>query len=196
MRADETGGPLSPILFDFLVDGLADILAKANATSHIQGLVPHLIPGGVTHLQYADDTMILLEPTGVGIANLKTLLLFFENMSSLKINFKKSKVVGMGLPPDSQRHVADMLNCKLGKFPITYLDLPISDKPLRVADWGFLPELVGHRVDPWQGLLLGAAGRLELTNSCLSSLPLFSMSLYLLHDGAHKAMDRPRARFF
>jgi hypothetical protein len=111
MRGDETGGPLSPILFDFLVDGLANILAKANATSHIQGLVPHLIPGGVTHLQYADDTMILLEPTGVGIANLKTLLLFFENMSSLKINFKKSKVVGMGLPPDSQCQVADMLNC-------------------------------------------------------------------------------------
>jgi hypothetical protein len=27
-------------------------------------------------------------------------------------------------------------------------------------------------------------------------MPLFAMSLYLLHDGTHKAMDRPRSGFF
>jgi hypothetical protein len=124
------------------------------------------------------------------------MLLLFEKMSGLKINFDKSEVVVMGIPPDSQRRVANMLNYRLGKFPITYLGQPISDKPLRIADWEFLLELVGHRVDPWQGLFLGEAGCLELTNSCLSSLPLFVMSLYLLHDGTHKGMDRPRARFF
>jgi hypothetical protein len=160
-RGVRQGDPLSPILFDFLVDGLAAILPKANATG----------------------------PTGVGIANLKTMLLLCENMSGLKINFDKSEVVVMGIPPDSQRRVANMLNYRLGKFPITYLGQPISDKPLRIADWEFLLELVGHRVDPWQGLFLGEAGCLELTNSCLSSLPLFVMSLYLLHDGAHKGMD-------
>jgi hypothetical protein len=160
-------------LFDFLVDGLAAILSKASAVGHIKGLVPHLIPGGVTHLQYADDTMIPIEPTGVGIANLKTLLVCFENMLGLKINFNKSEVVVMGAPPDSQHRAANLLNCRLGKFPITYLGIPISGNPLRVEDWGFILELVGHRVEPWQGLFLGAAGRLELTNSCLSSLPLF-----------------------
>jgi hypothetical protein len=126
--------------------------------------------------------MILLEPTGVGIANLKTLLLCFENMSGLKINFDKSEVVVMGVTPAAQQRVANLLNCRHGKFPITYLGLLISDMPLRGADWGFLPEVVAHRVEPWQGLYLGAAGRLELTNSCLSSLPLFAMSMYLLHD--------------
>jgi hypothetical protein len=89
-----------------------------------------------------------------------------------------------------------LLNYRLGKFPITYLGIPISGNPLRVEDWGFILKLVGHRVEPWQGLFLGAAGCLELTNLCLSSLPLFAMSLYLLHDGTHKAMDRSRARFF
>jgi hypothetical protein len=40
------GDPLSPILFYFMVDALAAILAKANEAGHIQGVVPHLIPGG------------------------------------------------------------------------------------------------------------------------------------------------------
>jgi hypothetical protein len=77
-----------------------------------------------------------------------------------------------------------------------YLGLPVSCSPLRVSDWEFLPQKVGHRVDPWQGLLLASAGRLELTNSCLSSLPLFAMGIYLLHIGTHKTMDSHRARFF
>jgi hypothetical protein len=84
----------------------------------------------------------------------------------------------------------------MGCFPIKYLGLLVSDKPLRVADWSFRPEKVGYRVDPWHGMFLASAGRLELTNSCLSSLPLFAMSLYMMHDTTHKAMDKPRSRFF
>jgi hypothetical protein len=92
--------------------------------------------------------------------------------------------------------VANMLNCKLGKFPIRYLGLLVSDRSLSIADWGFLMEKVGHRVDPWKGLFLASAGRLELTNSCLSSLPMFAMSMYLLHETTHASMDSTCARFF
>jgi hypothetical protein len=195
-RGVRQGDPLSPILFDFMVDGLAAILSRARKAGHIRGVVPHLIPGGVSHLQYADDTLILIEPSDEGIANLKLLLLCFENMSGLKINFDKSEVLTMGVSTPEQHRIAAMLNCKLGTFPMKYLGLPVSDRDLRVADWDFLPQKVGHRVDPWQGLLLASAGRLELTNSCLSSLPMFAMGIYLLHMATHKAMDSCRARFF
>jgi hypothetical protein len=70
-----------------MVDALAAMLSQASAAGHIQGVVLHLILGGVTHLQYADDTMILREPTDLGITNLKFLLLCFENILGLKINF-------------------------------------------------------------------------------------------------------------
>jgi hypothetical protein len=190
------GDPLSPILFDFMVDGLAAIHSRARQAGHIRGVVPHLIPGGVSHLQYAADTLILIEPSDEGIANLKLLLLCFENMSGLKINFDKSEVLVMGVTTQEQHRIAAMLNCKLGAFPMKYLGPPVSDRDLRVSDWDLLPQKVGHRVDPWQGLLLASAGRLELTNSCLSSLPMFAMGIYLLHMAMHKAMDSCRARFF
>jgi hypothetical protein len=195
-RGVRQGDPLSPILFDFVVDALAAMLSKANKAGHIQGVVPHLIPGGITHLQYADDTMVMIEPSDEGIANLKLILLCFENMSGLKINFDKSEVIITGVTDLEQHRVANMLNCKLGAFPMKYLGLPVSDRPLRVADWSFLPEKVGHRVDPWQGLSLASAGRLELTNSCLSSLPMFAMGIYMLHEATHSALDKPHARFF
>jgi hypothetical protein len=109
------------------------------------------------------------------VANLKVLLLCFENMSGLKINFTKSEAVVTGVTEEEKLRVANSLNCKLGSLPMSYLGLPVSDKSLSVADWYFLTEKVGHRVDPWQGLYLASACRLELTNSCLSSLPMFAM---------------------
>lgn len=81
VRGVRQGDPLSPILFDFLVDSLAAIIAKAKDAGHIQGVVSHLIPGGVSHLQYVDDTMILIEPTTLRVANLKFILMCYENVA-------------------------------------------------------------------------------------------------------------------
>jgi hypothetical protein len=79
-RGVRKGDPLSPLLFDFMADSLAAILTRAKEAGHLQGVVPHLIPGGVTHLQYTDDTMVMIEPSQLVMANLKFLLLCLENM--------------------------------------------------------------------------------------------------------------------
>jgi hypothetical protein len=89
-------------LFDFMVDALVAIPAKANAAGHIERVVPHLIPGGVTHVQYVDDTMILIKPATMGVANLKLILLCFDNMWGLKLKLAKSEVVVTWVMEDGQ----------------------------------------------------------------------------------------------
>jgi hypothetical protein len=37
------------------------MLENARNSGQIKGLVPHLIEGGITHLQYANDTVIFME---------------------------------------------------------------------------------------------------------------------------------------
>jgi hypothetical protein len=44
-------------------------------------VVPHLVPGGISHFQYADDTLILIHNNTEDIRNLKFLLMCFEGMS-------------------------------------------------------------------------------------------------------------------
>jgi hypothetical protein len=91
------GDPISPLLFDFVADALDAILVRAREAGHIRGVVPHLIPGGVSHLQYADDTMILIQNSPESLINLKFILLCFEFLSGMKINFHKSEVIVMGV---------------------------------------------------------------------------------------------------
>jgi hypothetical protein len=53
-------------------------------------VVPHLIPGGVMHLQFADDTMILIETSDEGTVNLKLILLSLDMMLGLNTYFGKN----------------------------------------------------------------------------------------------------------
>jgi hypothetical protein len=78
-----------------------------NEAGHIQGVVPHLILGGVSHLQYANDTIIMIQNNNLAIANLKFLLICFELLSGLKINFLKSEVIVTRVSREEQTIVAN-----------------------------------------------------------------------------------------
>jgi hypothetical protein len=52
--------PLSPLLFNIVVDMLAILIKCAKAEGQIEGVVPHLVDDGLSILQYADDTLIFL----------------------------------------------------------------------------------------------------------------------------------------
>jgi hypothetical protein len=139
-----------------VADALDAILSKAR----VAGVVPHLIPGGVSHLHYVDGTMIMLQNTKSGIMNLKFLLICFELLSGMKINFHESEVIVMGVDPVEEARVARLLNCKQGSFPFTYLRFTMSDHKLTIADNEPLVATVGKRAAPWQGRFMSSAARL------------------------------------
>jgi hypothetical protein len=55
-KALKQGDPISPILFNLVANVFTKVLSKAPANVLIKSLLPHVIPGGVSSLQYADDT--------------------------------------------------------------------------------------------------------------------------------------------
>ena len=69
--------------------------------------------------------MIMVQGSDLDIRNLKFLLLCFEAMSGLKINFNKSEVMVLGFDDVDRQRIADNLNCNLAEFPITYLGFPM-----------------------------------------------------------------------
>ena len=51
------GDPLSPTLFNLVVDMLAILVSRAKSCGQFRGLVPNLVDEGLSILQYADDTI-------------------------------------------------------------------------------------------------------------------------------------------
>jgi hypothetical protein len=190
------GDPLSPMTFNLVAETLATLMRRAVRLGKIKGVMTHLIAEGIPHIQYADDTILMVEGDDASIANMKFILYCFEWMSGLKINHHKSEAYIFGVDNEEKDRIANMLNCQKGDLPIKYLGIPISDSKLGMGALADVAEKVAKRVPSWKGKHMSSGGRLILTNTCLTSLPTFTMGFYLLPLGTHKKMDQIRSRFY
>jgi exonuclease III len=127
-RGLRQGDPLSPLLFIVVVD----VLQQAIKRTALDGLLRHPVledqPCPV--LQYADDTLIVIQGEVQQAKILKEILDDFANATGLKINFAKSTFVPINLSLQEGEQIAEALNCKVASFPQTYLGLPLSDTKL------------------------------------------------------------------
>jgi len=190
------GDPLSPLLFNLAADSLAKMIQMGQQNQLITGLIPEYIAGGVAMLQYADDTILCVQYDLETSQNLKLLLYLYESMPGLKINFDKSEVIMISHDSRKSLVYAEMFNCATGSWPIKYLGVPVSGSKIHVANWTPLVEKIDKRLDGWKGGALSLGGRLTLLNACLSSIPIYSMSMYLLPKTILKKIDVIRKRFF
>jgi hypothetical protein len=117
-------------------------------------------------------------------------------MSGLKINFNKSEVIMVSSDDQKALAFSEMLNCATGSWPIKYLGVPVSGSRLHVVDWLNLNEKIMKRLEGWQCTSLSYGGRLILLNACLSSMPTYAMSMYMLPKTVIKKMDITRKKFF
>lgn len=75
-----------------------------------KGLASDLIGNGISILQYADDTIFLLEDNFEFARNLKFILCMFEHLTGLKINFHKSEAYCFGESVQKQDEYAKMFS--------------------------------------------------------------------------------------
>ena len=85
---------------------------KAAKQNLISGLMLQVVDGGIISLQYADDTLLFLENNLEKANNLKWLLICFEQMSGMKINYDKSDLLTIGLEEDEANCFAKIFCCK------------------------------------------------------------------------------------
>lgn len=109
------------------------------------------------------------------IENAKCILKGFEGVSGLSINLSKSELIPLNIPTYSASSMANLLGCKLGKLPITYLGLNLHFKKASFEFWRGIIKKYQSKLQSWKSKILG---RLILVNAVLSAhaLELFSNS--------------------
>ncbi|KAJ6925966.1 hypothetical protein NC651_010415 [Populus alba x Populus x berolinensis] len=171
------GDPLSPFLFNIAVQGLSCILQRGCDLGLIEGVSIGQAGFHLSYLQFADDTLIFSSASLESMQNVKRILLCFELMSGLKVNFSKSSIFGVGIE-DQCDYTAQTLRCKQGHLPFKYLGLPIGANSCRLMMWNPIIQNISSRLAAWKGKLLSIGGRLCLIKSVLSNLPIYFLSLF------------------
>ena len=131
----------------------------------------------VTHLFFADDTLIFYDALTSQVEYLWEILASFGVVSGLHINLAKSELVLVGNVTNVGELVA-LLGCRQSSLPMTYLGLPLGAKFKDRAIWNFILERMERRLTSWKRLYLSKGGKITLIKSTLSSLPTYFLSLF------------------
>ncbi|CAK8570156.1 unnamed protein product [Lathyrus sativus] len=128
--------------------------------------------------QFADDTVILGDSNRENILAVKVMLRGFELVSGLKVNFSKSKVIGVNLDDGFLEVASNFLSCATTSLPFNFLGIPIGANPRRKITWEPLVTKIRNKLSLWRGKHISFGGRLTLINSVLNSIPVFLFSFY------------------
>ena len=194
-RGLRQGDPLSPFLFLMMAEVLNRLLLKAAAEGFFQGL--HIGSGKVciTHLQFADDTILFCEPKREYLQNIKSILFSFQNFSGLSVNYAKSGLIVIGKEEGWAARAAEDLQCQLVQLPITYLGVPLGANMKKFSSWQPILDKIQHRLASWKASCLSRAGRLVLIKAVLNNLPVYYLSLFKIPKRVANEINKIQRKF-
>jgi hypothetical protein len=128
------GDLISPVMFNVVAEVLATLMKKAASQGKVKGVLTHILPHEITHIQYIDDIILMMAGGDQSITNMEFMLYYIFRTHEL----------------DKYR-IANMLNCKLGEIPMKYLGIPLNDTKLCMCAFSYITEKVAKCIPPWKG---------------------------------------------
>ncbi|KAM0921524.1 hypothetical protein ACQ4PT_006811 [Festuca glaucescens] len=173
MRGLRQGDPLSPLLFDAVIDVLHLMIDRALA----DGLLAHLAPCGLRHRtsMYADDVVTFLKPERLDIHTCVAIVEDFGEASGLRTNMAKCSIHPIRCSPEQIELAHKILHCEVAPWPCKYLGLPLGLRKPTAAQLHPVVDSAASRLQPWCVKLLTQGGRTILVQTTLCAIPVHAM---------------------
>jgi hypothetical protein len=179
------------------MEALSRLIDKASGVGLLSGFPvgrEAIDPLKISHLLFADDTLIFCEANPDSLTYLRVMLTCFEATSGLRVNLGKFELVQVGEVPHLEE-LADILGCKTATLPMKYLGLPLGAhfKVQSICDP--VVEKLERRLARWKRLYLSKGGRFTLIKSTLSNLPTYYLSLFPIPASVAKRIEKIQRKF-
>lgn len=112
----------------------------------------------------------------------------FKLVSSLKINVQKSELIHI-------EEVKEVVGCKVGILPASYLSLPLGSSHRYCTLWAMVEKRFTKRLASWKKQYMSKGGRLVLIKSTPSSFPTHFMSNFAILRKVRIRLEENLERF-
>ncbi|KAL6537873.1 hypothetical protein OROHE_012160 [Orobanche hederae] len=166
------GDPLSPFLFLVVAEGLNLLIGRAVERGILAPVLVGRSQTPTSHLQYADDTILLVEGDEENARVIKAILDLFRDLSGLSVNYDKCAVSDLNLGEDVIQRVVSLFGCRKRGAPAR---LPRHEGGGRFVYWGprdvdYL-DSIGNSYLP-NGVLADAGGDRQEMSYIAKKVPL------------------------
>ncbi|XP_026395934.1 uncharacterized protein LOC113290558 [Papaver somniferum] len=110
----------------------------------------------ISHLQFADDTLISIDASVEKVQRLFIILDIFETLTGMKLNLEKSTMISVGAD-NIVDLLAKELGCKTEKLLFKYLGLLIGALSRSISVWDVVLERMELKLSSWKKKFLNKA---------------------------------------
>ncbi|XP_019191056.1 PREDICTED: uncharacterized protein LOC109185569 [Ipomoea nil] len=164
-RGLRQGDPLSPYLFIICAEELSLLLQQAQAKGEIHGCRVARGAPSITHLFFADDSLLFFKANAQEAGVIKCCLSEYEKMSGQVVNYHKSSICySKNTRDETREEVANILGVVQTQNFGKYLGLPSFVGRNRKAAFSYIEDKIRQRISSWNKKLLSQAGKERTMN--------------------------------
>ena len=196
-RGLRQGDPLSPYLIQLVTKGFRSLFKRAEENGDIRGV--SLYPAGsrVSHLLFADDSLVFCRTTISECVNIQSILYQYERASGQCINRGKMNIFSSS---NTHQRTQETVTTFLG-IPTTqrykqYLGLSSLVGRAKKKSFNIIKERIWKKLKGRKEKLLSQAGREILVKVIIQAIPTYTMSCFKLPKGLIKEIETRIRKFW
>ena len=183
-RGLRQGDPLSPFLFLLCTEGLHGLIKNAASRGDIKGFSLCKQGPKLTHLFFADDSLLFCRANSTECSKVMDLLSVYEDVLGQKINRDKTALFFSKSVTEANRQIIKgVLGVREIKHYEKYLGLPSLIGKGKKASFNYIKERIWRKLQGWEGKLLSQAGREVLIKVLIQAIPSYTMGCFKLPIG-------------
>nr|XP_051221482.1 uncharacterized protein LOC127339703 [Lolium perenne] len=196
-RGLRQGDPLSPYLFLLCAEGLSILLLYEEEVGGLDGLRVCRNAPSVSHLLFADDSLILMKADTDNATSLQQVLDTYCANSGQLVSLAKSSIY---FSPNTnvlmRAEICQILHIDTEAISDKYLGLPALVGADKSDCFEHFIERIIQRINGWKEKMLSIGGKEILLKAVAQAISVYAMSVFLLPKGICKRMMDAISQFW